>query len=96
MYMSFFKVDRVKSATSNLRRVLLSPSFSEFFSANGAVDLMDEDAISNRSVCVKISLTVWDFVLPITPSLPAVIGVSFSLMLRTHMNILYVHAFFSA
>ncbi|CAO2833996.1 unnamed protein product [Amaranthus hypochondriacus] len=69
-------VDRVKSATSNLRRVLLSPSFSEFFSANGAVDLMDEDAISNRSVCVKISLTVWDFVLPITPSLPAVIGIS--------------------
>ncbi|KAL2894595.1 putative 2-phosphosulfolactate phosphatase [Bienertia sinuspersici] len=72
-------VDRVKSATSNLRRLLLSPSFSEFLSDNGAVDMMEEDAISSRSICVKISLTVWDFVLPATPSLPAVIGVSFSL-----------------
>ncbi|KNA23591.1 hypothetical protein SOVF_023500 isoform A [Spinacia oleracea] len=69
-------VDRVKSATSNLRRALLSPSFSECLSDNGAVDSMDEDAISNHSVCVKISLTVWDFVLPVTPSLPAVIGIS--------------------
>lgn len=70
-------VDRVKSATSNLRRVLLSPSFSEFLSdSDGAADLMDEDGISHRSICVKISLTVWDFVLPATPSLPAVIGIS--------------------
>lgn len=68
--------DRVKSATSNLRRLLLSPSFSEFLSDNGQIDLMDEDAISNRSVSIKISLTVWDFTLPATPSLPAVIGIS--------------------
>lgn len=38
--------------------------------------MMDEDAISNLSVRVKLSLTVWDFILPATPSLPAVIGVS--------------------
>lgn len=69
-------VDRVKSATSNLKRILLYPSFSEFLSDNGAVDLMDEDAISNRLISVKISLTVWDFTLPATPSLPAVIGIS--------------------
>lgn len=69
-------VDRVKSATSNLKHILLYPSFSEFLSDNGAVDLMDEDAISNRLISVKISLTVWDFTLPATPSLPAVIGIS--------------------
>lgn len=69
-------VDSVKSATSNLKRILLYPSFSEFLSDNGAVDLMDEDAISNRLISVKISLTVWDFTLPATPSLPAVIGIS--------------------
>ncbi|XP_075484289.1 uncharacterized protein LOC142524274 isoform X6 [Primulina tabacum] len=43
---------------------------------NGSVDMMDEDAISNLSIRVKLSLTVWDFILPVTPSLPAVIGIS--------------------
>ncbi|XP_057469911.1 LOW QUALITY PROTEIN: uncharacterized protein LOC130758917 [Actinidia eriantha] len=69
-------VERVKSATTSLRRVLLSPSFSDFFSDNGPVDMMDEDSISNLSIRLKLSLTVWDFVLPTTPSLPAVIGIS--------------------
>ncbi|KAL9244174.1 hypothetical protein vseg_017978 [Gypsophila vaccaria] len=69
-------VDQVKSAASNLRRVLLSPSFSEFLSDDGAADMMEEDSASIRSVHVKISLIVWDFVLPVTPSLPAVIGIS--------------------
>nr|XP_023870417.1 uncharacterized protein LOC111983010 isoform X1 [Quercus suber]POF24162.1 hypothetical protein CFP56_06245 [Quercus suber] len=69
-------VERVKSASTSLRRVLLSPSFSEFFSDNGPVDIMDEDAISNLSVRVKLHLTVWDFILPVTPSLPAVFGIS--------------------
>lgn len=66
----------MKSATSSLRSVLLSPSFSDFFSDNGPLDMMDEDAISNLSVRLKLSLTVWEFVLPVTPSIPAVIGVS--------------------
>lgn len=65
----------MKSATTSLRKVLLS-TFSEFFSDNGPVDMMDEDAISNLSVRVKLNLTVWDFILPATPSLPAVFGVS--------------------
>ncbi|CAN0905811.1 hypothetical protein LINGRAHAP2_LOCUS23879 [Linum grandiflorum] len=69
-------VERVKSATTSLRRVLLSPSFSEFSSDNGSVDSMDEDAISNLSVRMKLNLTVWDFVIPTTPSLPAVFGIS--------------------
>ncbi|KAK4276603.1 hypothetical protein QN277_014733 [Acacia crassicarpa] len=69
-------VQRVKSATTSLRRILLSPLFSEFFSDNGSVDMMDEDAISSLSVRVKLNLTVWDFTLPATPSLPAVFGIS--------------------
>ncbi|ESW08574.1 hypothetical protein PHAVU_009G056900 [Phaseolus vulgaris] len=69
-------VERVKSATTSLRRILVSPSFSEFISDNGPVDIMDEDAISNLSLRVKLNLTVWEFVLPETPSLPAVFGIS--------------------
>ncbi|KAK6131194.1 hypothetical protein DH2020_035065 [Rehmannia glutinosa] len=69
-------VERVNSASSSLRRVLLSPLFSDFCLDNGSVDMMDEDAISNLSIRVKISLTVWDFILPATPSVPAVIGIS--------------------
>uniref|UniRef100_A0A2P2KX63 Uncharacterized protein MANES_11G048300 n=1 Tax=Rhizophora mucronata TaxID=61149 RepID=A0A2P2KX63_RHIMU len=69
-------VERVKSATTSLRRVLLSPSFSECISDNGSLDMMEEDVITNLSVRVKICLTVWDFILPATPSLPAVFGIS--------------------
>ncbi|XP_071724552.1 uncharacterized protein [Rutidosis leptorrhynchoides] len=68
--------ERVNSATTSLRRVLVSPLFSEFSSDNGCVDMMDEDAISNFPIRVKLSLTVWDFVIPTTPSLPAVFGIS--------------------
>ena len=68
----------MKSTTTSLRRILLSPSFSEFFSDNGPVDVMDEDAISSLSLRMKLNLTVWEFVLPETPSLPAVFGVSSS------------------
>ncbi|EPS70359.1 hypothetical protein M569_04401 [Genlisea aurea] len=69
-------VERAKCISSSLRRVLASPLFSDLSVDNGLVDLMDEDAISNLSIRLKLSLTVWDFVLPATPSLPAVIGVS--------------------
>lgn len=69
-------VERVKSATSSLRSILLSPSFSDLFSDNGSVDRMDEDVASNLAIRLKISLTVWDFILPVTPSIPAVIGIS--------------------
>ncbi|XP_074279252.1 uncharacterized protein LOC141604696 isoform X2 [Silene latifolia] len=69
-------VNKAKSVSSNLNRVLLSPSFSEFLTDNGTADMMEEDSTLSRSVQVKISLTVWDFTLPITPSLPAVIGIS--------------------
>ncbi|KAF8409932.1 hypothetical protein HHK36_002451 [Tetracentron sinense] len=69
-------VERVKSATTSLKRVLLSSSFTEFFPDNGPVDMMDEDAFTNLSVRLKLSVTVWDFILPATPSLPAVFGIS--------------------
>lgn len=81
----------MKSATTSLRRILLSPSFSEFFSDNGQVDIMEEDAISSLSLRVKLNLTVWEFVLPETPSLPAVFGVSFThIKCPTCKSILFV------
>ncbi|XP_057793945.1 uncharacterized protein LOC131010440 [Salvia miltiorrhiza] len=69
-------VERVKCASSSLRKVLEMPSFSDLYLDNGSGDMMEEDAISNFSIRVKLSLTVWDFILPVTPSLPAVIGIS--------------------
>ncbi|XP_010244312.1 PREDICTED: uncharacterized protein LOC104588174 isoform X3 [Nelumbo nucifera] len=69
-------VERLKSVCSNLRRVLESPPFAEFFSENGPVDMIDEDTCADLSIHLKLSVTVWDFVLPLTPSLPAVFGIS--------------------
>ncbi|CAJ2652406.1 unnamed protein product [Trifolium pratense] len=71
-----FQVERVKSTTISLRRILLSPSFSEFSSENGIADVMEEDAMSSLSLRLKLNLTVWEFVLPETPSLPAVFVIS--------------------
>ncbi|KAK8943817.1 hypothetical protein KSP40_PGU007439 [Platanthera guangdongensis] len=68
--------ERAKYAASVLRRVLLSPMFREFSSDNGSTEMMDEDALTNLCLQLKISITVWDFTLPITPSFPAVIGIS--------------------
>lgn len=39
--------------------------------------MMDEDALTTISIHVKINITVWEFTLPRTPSLPAVFGVSY-------------------
>ncbi|KAF6149719.1 hypothetical protein GIB67_017452, partial [Kingdonia uniflora] len=69
-------VERVKSATAALRRALRATSFVECSSDNGPVDMMEDDSYTNLSVCTKLRLTVWDFILPVTPSLPAVFGIS--------------------
>ncbi|KAK6939442.1 Glycoside hydrolase 123, C-terminal [Dillenia turbinata] len=65
-------VARSNFASTSLRRVLQSPSFMELMLDNGPADLMDEDALANLAIRVKISLTVWGFILPLTPSLPAI------------------------
>ncbi|XP_020244543.1 uncharacterized protein LOC109822722 isoform X2 [Asparagus officinalis] len=69
-------VERVKSAASALKRVLLFPTFQEYVQDKDTGDMMDEDTLTNVSIHVKISVTVWDFTLPLTPSLPAVFGIS--------------------
>lgn len=38
--------------------------------------MMEEDVVSNLALRIKLRLTVWEFIIPVTPSLPAVIGVS--------------------
>ncbi|KAJ3673132.1 hypothetical protein LUZ60_006506 [Juncus effusus] len=69
-------VERAKSATSALRKVLLHPTFEEFRDDNESNDMMEEDNFTNNSISIQFILTVWDFTLPLTPSLPAVFGVS--------------------
>nr|CAD1832465.1 unnamed protein product [Ananas comosus var. bracteatus] len=69
-------VERAKSARDALRRILLLPTFQEFQEDNGSGDMMDEDIFTNISVRLKFTVTVWDFTLPLTPSLPAVFGIS--------------------
>ncbi|XP_042492086.1 uncharacterized protein LOC122071754 isoform X2 [Macadamia integrifolia] len=68
--------ESLKSLSTALRRVILSPTFTEIASDNGPMDMMVEDAFTSLSVHLRLSVTVWDFVLPLTPSLPAVVGIS--------------------
>ncbi|XP_042507977.1 uncharacterized protein LOC122084045 isoform X2 [Macadamia integrifolia] len=68
--------ERLISVSTVLRRVIQSPTFTEISSDNGQLDMMEEDALTNLSVRLSLSLTIWDFVLPRTPSLPAVFGIS--------------------
>ena len=56
--------------------MLVLPAFQDCQENNGLGDMMDEDVMNNVAVRVKLRLTVWDFTLPLTPSLPAVFGVS--------------------
>ncbi|KAL6656849.1 hypothetical protein ACP70R_004629 [Stipagrostis hirtigluma subsp. patula] len=69
-------VHRLTSASNALRRMLDAPAFQDCQESNGLGDMMDEDAMNNVSVRLKLNLTVWDFTLPVTPSLPAVFGIS--------------------
>ncbi|KAK9129932.1 hypothetical protein Sjap_010419 [Stephania japonica] len=69
-------VERVKSLSATLQRVLLSPTFLGCCSNNGSSDMMDEDVFNDLSVQLKLSVTVWEFSIPVTPSLPAVFGIS--------------------
>ncbi|KAJ4762896.1 hypothetical protein LUZ62_073271 [Rhynchospora pubera] len=69
-------VNRAKYATSSLKNILLLPTFVECRDDHTSSDAMDEDNIINPSISIKLSVTVWDFTLPLTPSLPAVFGVS--------------------
>ncbi|KAF3780474.1 hypothetical protein EJ110_NYTH39154 [Nymphaea thermarum] len=64
----------VQATSATLKKILQTPAFSEFSADSGSVDIMDEDISINFSVHIKLNVTVWDFVLPMTPSLPAVFG----------------------
>jgi hypothetical protein len=81
--------------------LLVLPAFQDCQENNGFGDMMDEDVMNNVAVRVKLSLTVWDFTLPLTPSLPAVFGVSwqYSLLVCSIILVSYdirmsSHAFF--
>ena len=53
-----------------------NPALQDCQENNEFGDMMDEDVINNISVRLKLSLTVWDFTLPVTPTLPVVFGLA--------------------
>ncbi|GLJ14057.1 hypothetical protein SUGI_0224840 [Cryptomeria japonica] len=67
-------LEGLRAVTAALQRLLQYPSLS-VSGENGSMD-MDEDNQDAFSIHVKLSVTVWDFVLPVTPTLPAVFGIS--------------------
>jgi hypothetical protein len=75
LYTFFFQLEGLRAITAGLKRLLQAPLLSAS-SENGSMD-MDGDSQEASAIRVKLSITVWDFVLPVTPSLPAVFGVSF-------------------
>lgn len=67
--------EALRSICEGLHQVLQSPLLSAGCEDFGKMEI-DEEFQASPSVQVQFSITVWDFVLPITPSLPAVFGVS--------------------
>lgn len=73
-------VDRVQTEVlhficEGLHQVLQSPLLSASCGDFGKMEI-DEESQSPPYIRVQFSITIWDFILPITPSLPAVFGVS--------------------
>lgn len=68
-------VEGVHVIRAGLEQLQEHPLLSSGQLEYGNMDI-DEDTAPSFAVRVKISVTVWDFILPITPSLPAVFGVS--------------------
>lgn len=69
------QTEALHAICEGLHQVLQSPLLA---ASCGEIKKMEIDEECEASTCVRVqfSITVWDFVLPITPSLPAVFGVS--------------------
>ncbi|KAG0565178.1 hypothetical protein KC19_8G170500 [Ceratodon purpureus] len=65
----------LQSICEGLHQVLQSPLLSASCGDFGKMEI-DEESQSPPCIRVQFSITVWDFVLPTTPSLPAVVGIS--------------------
>ncbi|CAM6094606.1 unnamed protein product [Calypogeia fissa] len=67
--------EEIQALYEGLQQILQSSLLTATQGENRKMDI-DEDFDSSLAVQVKVGLTVWDFVLPETPSLPAVFGIS--------------------
>jgi hypothetical protein len=67
--------EEIQALYEGLQQILQSSLLTATQGENKKMDI-DEDFDSSLAVQVKVGLTVWDFVLPETPSLPAVFGIS--------------------
>ena len=69
------QTEALQSIYEGLQQILQSPLLSATCGDFGKMEI-DEESQSPPCIRVQFSITVWDFILPITPSLPAVVGVS--------------------
>lgn len=66
----------MQAITEELRHLMQSTLLTANRGEQGKMDI-DEEYNTTLAVRLKFSLTVWDYVIPVTPTLPAVFGVSF-------------------
>ncbi|KAL2642237.1 hypothetical protein R1flu_009824 [Riccia fluitans] len=65
----------IKATAEELEQLIQSNLFNSNRAEQGTMEI-DDEYNASLAVRLKYSLTVWDYVLPLTPTLPAVIGVS--------------------
>ncbi|KAG6554402.1 hypothetical protein Mapa_004319 [Marchantia paleacea] len=65
----------MQAITEELRHLIQSTLLTANRGEQGKMDI-DEEYNTTLAVRLKFSLTVWDYVIPVTPTLPAVFGIS--------------------
>ncbi|OAE31691.1 hypothetical protein AXG93_3384s1650 [Marchantia polymorpha subsp. ruderalis] len=65
----------MQAITEELRHLMQSTLLTANRGEQGKMDI-DEEYNTTLAVRLKFSLTVWDYVIPVTPTLPAVFGIS--------------------
>jgi hypothetical protein len=68
-------IESLHAICEGLQELIQSPPLAANCGETGKMDI-DEECKTSLAVRLGVHITVWEFVLPITPSLPAVFGVS--------------------
>ncbi len=77
LYMAYiaWQIESLHAICEGLQELIQSPPLAANCGETGKMDI-DEECKTSLAVRLGVHITVWEFVLPITPSLPAVFGVS--------------------
>ncbi|KAH8931516.1 hypothetical protein BDL97_19G025700 [Sphagnum fallax] len=68
-------IESLHAICEGLQELIQSPPLAANCGETGKMDI-DEECKTSLAVRLGVHITVWEFVLPITPSLPAVFGIS--------------------